>query len=295
MLRHFSREQAAKILEIRLGRLLYWDRIGLVKPSLRKGGRALYDFQDLICLRTVKTIIEKGVAATHLTRSLKSVSKRFPDGRHQLSSLRVFALGNRVIAGRGHRLVDSLSGQYLLDLDWNRVRGEVRQRVDSFAATRGAAEWYEEGTRFHSDPSTHEHAMHAFRQVIKLDPAHREAFARLGALYYKRRRFVEAERCFVRSLEIQPGDSGALFHLGLVFEERKKFKKALACYEQALQSESEYPEAHYQLAGVAETLGDIEKAIFHWEAYLQFDRKKSLHGRIAHKRIQLLRAELQEG
>ena len=294
MLRHFSREQAAKILEIRLGRLRYWDRIGLVKPSLRRSGRVFYDFQDLMCLRTAKTIIEKGVAATHLTRSLTSLLKRFPDGKQQLSSLRVFALGDRVIAGRGHQLVDSLSGQYLLDLDWNRVRGEVRQRVDSFATTRGAEEWYEEGIRYHSDPSTHEHAMHAFRQVIKLNPGHRQAFAHLGALYYKRRRLEEAERCFVRALEIEPDDSSALFHLGLVFEESRKFKKALSCYEQALGSEPGFPEAHYQLAGVAETLEDIQKAIHHWEAYLQFDRI-SLHGRIAHKRIQLLRAELQGG
>ncbi len=292
MLKHFNPEQAAKILEIRLGRLRYWDRIGLVKPSLRSGGRVLYDFQDLICLRTAKKIIEKGVAATHLTRSLRSLNQRFPDGRLQLSSLRVFALGDRVIAGRGHRLVDSLSGQYLLDLDWNRVRGEVRERVDSFAATRGADEWYQEGIRYHSDPSTHEHAMHAFRQVVKLNPGHREALAHLGALYYKRRSFGEAERCFERALEIEPGDSSALFHLGLVFEESRKFKKALSCYVQALESEPGLPEAHYQLAGVAETLGDIQEAIHHWEAYLQFDRM-SLHGRIAHKRIQLLRAELQ--
>ncbi len=293
MLKHFSREQAAKILEIRLGRLRYWDRIGLVKPSLRRGGGVFYDFQDLICLRTAKKIIEKGVAATHLTRSLTSLVERFPDGERKLSSLRVFALGNRVIAGRGERLVDSLSGQYLLDLDWNKVRGEVQERVDSFAATRGADEWCEEGMRYHSDPSNHEHAMHAFRQVIKLNPSHREALAHLGALYYKRRRFGEAERCFLRALEVKPDDSNALFHLGLVFEESRKFRKALGCYEQALEAEPGFPEAHYQLAGVAETLGDIQEAIHHWEAYLQFDRI-SLHGRIAHKRIQLLSRELKK-
>ncbi len=291
MLKHFSREQAAKILEIQSGRLRYWDRIELVKPSIRRGGGLFYDFQDLICLRTVKKIIEKGVAATHLTRSLKSLMKRFPDGERQLSSLRVFALGDRVIAGLGHQLVDSLSGQYLLDLDWNKVRGEVQERVDSFAATRGADEWYEEGIRCHSDPATHEHAMHAFRQVIKLNPGHREALAHLGTLYYKRRRYGEAERCFVCALEIEPDDSSALFQLGLIFEENGKLKKALSCYEQALESEPGFPEAHSQLAGVAETLGDFQNAIDHWEAYLQFDRM-SLHGRIAHRRIQLLRGEL---
>ena len=291
MLKHFSREQAAKILEIRLGRLRYWDRIELVKPSVRKSGESFYDFQDLICLRTVKKIIEKGVAATHLTRSLKSLMKRFPDGGRQLSSLRVFALGDRVIAGRGHQLVDSLSGQYLLDLDWNKVRGEVQERVDSFAATRGPEEWYREGLRYHSDRSTHEHAMHAFRQVIKLNAGHREALSHLGALYYEQRRFPEAERCFERALEMEPGDSSALFQLGLIFEENGKFKKALSCYERALEAETEFPEAHYQLAGVTERLGDFQKAIDHWEAYLQFDRM-SLHGRIAQRRIQLLRGEL---
>ena len=291
MLKHFSREQAAKILEIRLGRLRYWDRIELVKPSVRRGGGMFYDFQDLICLRTAKKIIEKGVAATHLARSIKSLMKRFPDGERQLSSLRVFALGDRVIAGRGHRLVDSLSGQYLLDLDWNKVRGEVQERVDSFAATRGAEEWYQEGLRYHSERSTHEQAMHAFRQVIKLKADHREALGHLGALYYERRRFGDAERCFERALEIEPGDSSALYRLGLIFEENGKLKKALSCYERALEAETELPEAHYQLAGVTERLGDLQRAIDHWESYLRFDRI-SLHGRIAQRRIQLLRGEL---
>ena len=36
-----------------------------------------------------------------------------------------------------------------------------------------------------------------------------------------------------------------------------------------------------------------KEAIHHWEAYLQFDRI-SLHGRIAHKRIQLLSRELKK-
>ena len=61
MLKQFSREQVSKILKIKNGRLKYWDRLNLVKPSLRQGGKVFYDFQDLICLRTVKNIIEKSV------------------------------------------------------------------------------------------------------------------------------------------------------------------------------------------------------------------------------------------
>lgn len=290
MLKNFSRDQASKILEIRPGRLRYWDRIGLVKPSLRRGGSVFYDFQDLICLRTVKKIIEKGVAATHLTRSLKSLMQRFPDSEQRLSSLRVFALGDRVVASRGEHLVDSLSGQMLLDLDWNRMRGDVQERVDSFAATRGVQQWYEEGLRYEPNPSTHEQAMHAFRQVIKLKPDHGDALRRLGTLCYKRRRFQDAKRCFQRALNLEPGHAGSLFQLGLVFQETDKLKKALTCYESALESER-FPEAHYQAAEVAEKLGDVRRAIEHWEAFLEFDRM-SLHGRIAHRRIELLKEEL---
>lgn len=292
MLKQFNREQVSKILEIRVGRLRYWDRIGLVKPSLRQVGQVFYDFQDLICLRTVKKIIKRGVAATHLNRSVASLIRRFPERDHHLSSLRVFALGDRVIAAKGDRLVDSLSGQYLLGLDWDRVRGEVRERVDSFAGTREADEWYEEGLRHDFDPSTHEQALHACRQAIKLDPRHERAFVHLGTLYYRRRKYRQAERNFARALEITPGNAEALFHLGVVFEECDRPGKALACFEQALVSRPDFPEAHYHLAGVAEKLEDLEKAILHWESYLEFD-KTTLHGRIAHKRIQLLRTQLQ--
>ena len=291
MLKQFSRKQASKILEIRIGRLRYWDRIGLVKPSLRQGGQVFYDFQDLICLRTAKNIIQNGVAATHLNRSVTSLIRRFPEKEHHLSSLRVFALGDRVIAAKGDRLVDSLSGQYLLGLDWKRVRGEVRERVDSFAGTREADEWYEEGLRHDSDPSTQEQALHAYRQAIKLNPCHEQAFVHLGTLYYRRRKYQQAERSFSRALEITPGNAVALFHLGVVFEECNLQDKARACYEQALAAKPDFPEAHYHLAGVAEKLNNLEQAILHWEAYLEFD-KTTLHGRIARKRIQLLRTQL---
>ena len=293
MLKQFSRGQASNILEIRIGRLRYWDRIGLVKPSLRQGGQVFYDFQDLICLRTAKKIIQTGVAATHLNRSVASLVRRFPGKESHLNSLRVFALGDRVIAAKGDRLVDSLSGQYLLALDWKRVRGEVRERIDSFAGTREADEWYEEGLRHDSDPSTHEQALHAYRQAIKLDPSHEQAFVHLGTLYYRRRKYQQAERSFARALEIVPEDPATHFHLGMVFEECNRQDKARACYEQALVANPDFPEAHYHLAGVAEKLDNPEKAILHWEAYLKFD-KTTLHGRIARKRIELLRTQLQE-
>ncbi len=291
MLKQFSREQVSKILKIKNGRLKYWDRLNLVKPSLRQGGKVFYDFQDLICLRTVKNIIEKGVAATHLNRSVAVLIKRFPQKEYQLSNLRVFALGERIIASKGNQLLDSLSGQYLLALDWDSVRSEVRERVDLFAGTREADEWYKEGLNYDLDPSTHERALHAYRQAIKLDPSHENAFINLGILYYRRRNYNQAERSYKKALEINPSNPVTLFQLGLVSEENNHKKKAFDYYERALSKKYSFPEAHYQLAGLAEKLNHLEKAIIHWKAYLEFD-KTTLHGRIAHKRIQVLNTRI---
>ena len=291
MLKYFRQEDVSSILGIKTGRLQYWDRIGLVQPSLRENHRIFYDFQDLICLRTVNSLILKGIPATHLARSLESITRRMPENRNTLSGIRILAIGKRVVASLGDQLIDGLSGQYLLNLDWEQVEGEVREKIDTFQSTRTAQEWFLEGVRYNSHTSTHEDAMHAYRQAIKQEPDHIEAHINLGALYYLRRAFADSRRCFERALQASPEHSRALFNLGNVCDELEQPEAAIQYYDRAARSDPAFADAHYNLAAVAEQLGETEKALEHWEIYLQSD-SFSLHAEIARKRIQVLTAEL---
>jgi DNA-binding transcriptional MerR regulator len=57
---------ASKIAGVSYRQLDYWARTGLVKPSLRaakgSGSQRLYGFRDIVLLRTVKRLLEAGIA-----------------------------------------------------------------------------------------------------------------------------------------------------------------------------------------------------------------------------------------
>lgn len=291
MLKYFRQQDVTSILGIKIGRLKYWDRIGLVQPSLRENHRIFYDFQDLVCLRTVNSLIKKGIPATHLARGVAKITARMPEDRKVLTGIRILSIGKRVVASLGNQLIDGLSGQYLLNLDWGQVEGEIQEKIDSFQSTRDAQEWFLEGVRYNANSSTHEDAMHAYRQALRQDPTHIEAHINLGALYYLRRAFNDSKRCFERALSSSPEHSRALYNLGNVSDELNDPEMAVEYYERATNADPDFADAHYNLAAVAEKLGEKDKALKHWSIYLESDTT-SLHAEIARKRIVFLKGDL---
>jgi len=72
----FSRREFQRLLDVTDKQLNYWERLQLVSP--RKGGaEKFYDFRDLITLRTAKQLIEKGVSANRLRRSLVALNESY--------------------------------------------------------------------------------------------------------------------------------------------------------------------------------------------------------------------------
>ncbi|MDQ4024182.1 MAG: MerR family transcriptional regulator, partial [Actinomycetota bacterium] len=59
----FSAEQATRFTGCTAHQLRYWDRIGLVRPSVqatrgRPGVRRLYSFRDLVALKVIRSLLE---------------------------------------------------------------------------------------------------------------------------------------------------------------------------------------------------------------------------------------------
>jgi len=61
------------------------------------GAEKFYDFRDLISLRTAKQLIEKGVSANRLRRSLVALNEKLSQVRAPLTELRILANGRDVI------------------------------------------------------------------------------------------------------------------------------------------------------------------------------------------------------
>ena len=70
----FTAQQACKLTGCTHHQLRYWDRVGLVGPSVqgtggRPGVRRLYSFRDMVALRVVKSLLDNGMSLQRVRRA----------------------------------------------------------------------------------------------------------------------------------------------------------------------------------------------------------------------------------
>ncbi len=291
MVKHFSRAQAAKILDTTVGRLRYWDSIGLVKPSLREGGKAFYDFQDLICLKTAQGMVDRGLPPTKTRASVAALRKRLPLFDGQLASKRIYVFGARIIISHKNRLIDSACGQLHLKFDVDEFESEVRRRVGGKQTRMTAQEWFDEGFRLETEVGREEESLHHFKEAVKLDPAYADAYVEMGILHHRLKRYIDAQRCFRLALRRNPYHAKASFHLASVLDELNCTEEAIQWYERSLEADPFFPDAYFKLAGAVEKHGLLDRAARHWKAYLTLD-SGGPKAHLARKRLRALQTAL---
>src|ERR1043165_654813 len=60
----------AKILEISESKLRYWSQGGFVGPSVRRGGKQLFNFQDLVSVKAAKELADRGFKTAEVRKAL---------------------------------------------------------------------------------------------------------------------------------------------------------------------------------------------------------------------------------
>lgn len=123
----WSARQAAERCDLSEGMIGYLARKGIVSPSLSKnkgqGHRRLYAYEDLVILRAVARLLERGVEVSRLQRDLSSLQKRYRfQARHQPDLKYLVTNGSAVfLLGRDGLLEQIGTGQgafnFVLDID----------------------------------------------------------------------------------------------------------------------------------------------------------------------------------
>ncbi|MFP5352366.1 MAG: MerR family transcriptional regulator [Actinomycetota bacterium] len=77
----FTAEQASRFTSCTPHQLRYWDRIGLVRPSVqetggRPGVRRLYSFRDLISLKVIRSLLDGGMSLQRVRRAYDYLRKK---------------------------------------------------------------------------------------------------------------------------------------------------------------------------------------------------------------------------
>lgn len=254
----FNTRQAARSLGVSEGRIRYMVRIGLLIPARGVRGAFLFSFRDLVILRNACELLDQGVPAVRIQRSLDRLKRQLPEHR-PLSAVRIKAEGSEVLAWHGGTAWHPSTGQMHLDFE---AGGMPALRIH----LPGQAErWYQEGCELESsDPDA---AMAAYRRALELEPEHADAWINLGRLLHEARRLEEAEGCYRRVLQISPGSSVAHFNLGVVSEDRGNPEAAIEAYRQAVECEPGLKEAHFNLARLYEQAGATRLALQHLSTY----------------------------
>jgi len=262
----FRREDVQRILDLTPKQLDYWERLQLV-PSRKEPG-TFYDFRDLIGLRTVKQLIEKGVPANRLGRALAALREGLSQIEAPLTELRILSDGRDVVVERGGSRLEPLSGQFVLNFETRELDEKIR--VIS-AQERSAEQWFARALECEKTGQVPAEAVDAYEQALRIEPQMVEALLNCGTLYYEQGNFEQAAECFRRAVDFAPQNSLAHSNLGSVLQELGHTEEARCHLRQAVQLDPANLDARYNLALVCDKLGAHAEAREHWQGYLQLD------------------------
>lgn len=139
----FSADQASRFTGCTAHQLRYWDRIGLVKPSVqatggRPGVRRLYSFRDLVALRVIRSLLEGGMSLQRVRRAIEFLRKKAGLEDH-LSEVKLVTDGSSIfkICHTDGEVLDALKeGQMAFFLAIDDIARTVDARVTQYLYDR---------------------------------------------------------------------------------------------------------------------------------------------------------------
>jgi tetratricopeptide (TPR) repeat protein len=289
-------------LKVAPARLRYWKRTALAQadePELRDTAklsesldptrnpsvRPDFDFRDLVCVRAMLTLVDRGISVRRIRRAVAVLQENLPDLDDPLAALRLWSDGSERIVVQHQGVLIEPEGQMVLDFSGTgAAMGEpasIDERLGK-QANQGPAKapveiytelmtYFERGCGLDSDSATYEEAISAYEHCLELDPRFADAHCNLGAVLYNAGKSKPARRCFERCLEIDHGHVEAHFNLANLLEEVRCDEMALSHYRAALRSDPFYAELHVNMALLYQRLSATSSSLDHWRRYLQID------------------------
>ena len=274
----FSTHEVAKILGLSDSTIRSCVRAGLLAPAHGHAGQLRWTFQDVLLLKTTRGLLEARVPARRIRRLLASLRRQLP-GDPALSSVTIYADGQRVVAWDGTARWQPDSGQFLFNFEAPAVPVPAPPPVRPAPAAapeppaRTAEEWFDLGCEL--EASSPDEARHAYEQALALDAALADAHVNLGRLHHQAGERAAAESHYRAAIRLAPRDAIAPFNLGGLLEEMGRARDAVAAYHQALGADADFADAHYNLGLLLDSLGRRAEAMSHLRAARRLYRRRS--------------------
>jgi len=280
----YSRAEIRREFGITERQLRSWEERRLIAAAER------YTFSDLIALQTIVKLREQRIPVKRIGQAIESLRGKLDWVKQPLSELRIVSDGRTIAVHVAGQKMEAISGQILLDFEASSLGG-IRSFPDRKSAAnrlRESETWFQKGLDLEEAGAPIEEAIEAYKKVLELNSAAAGALVNLGTIYYRQRKFAEAEKYYVEAIAADPEYALAQFNLGNLFDEQGRVGEAHHHYQRALALNPNYADAHFNLALLCEAAGDTMKAVHHWKAYLKMDRSGQW-AEIARKQLERLR------
>jgi tetratricopeptide (TPR) repeat protein len=280
----YSRADVRRKFGLTERQLRSWEKQALI------AAHQTYSFSDLISIQTLLKLRENHIRPRQIGRALASLREKLTWVKQPLSELRIVSDGRRIAVHLEGQKVEAISGQVLFDFD-TAALGEMKifpERKASPSRLREGEVWFQKGLELEETGAPVNSAIDAYLKVLDFNPDAAGALVNLGTIYYRQRKFAEAERYYRRAIAADPSYPLAQFNLGNLFDEQGRFADALEHYRCALRLNPQYADAHFNLALLSERSGDALKAVHHWKTYLKLDNS-SQWADIARRQLERLR------
>jgi len=272
-------------------------QFGLSERQLRKWERdallpaaEAYSFSDLIAIRTIIELHGKGFRSRKIAEAVESLRHKLDGVKQPLSELRILSDGKKIAVRLAGQKMEAVTGQIVFDFEASELGGvtDFGSRKRPANRLRESEAWFQKAVALEESGAPLDAIIEAYDKVVELNPAAAGALVNLGTIYYRERKFPEAEKYYRAAIAADPSYPLAEFNLGNLYDEQGRLEEAFDHYRRALALNPQYADAHFNLALLCERTGDSLKAVHHWKCYLKLDRSGPW-AEIARRQLERLR------
>ncbi len=264
----YSTKEVAGLIGLRPSQVRHYVRRGILDPGRDTSGKFRFRFQDIVLLRTAKGLMDAGLNARDIYRSLGKLRRELKSVK-SLASVRIFADGGNVVIGGEQQIWAVESGQAHINFSVRELADNVADLAHNHMAAAvetdelSSDEWYNLGLDL--EEVDVRKAPECYRRALQLDPENADAHVNLGRLYQLKGDIREAKRHYGLALAVVGDHPLAHYNIGTIFDELDELERATEHYLMA----PELADAHFNLARIAKKMGDELSSQRHKHRYRQ--------------------------